>query len=1139
MNTFKHIHDYLSRWALIKPNNLAYAFVSEDWSRNEITFSELYRYSINLSKYILSYTANTSNQHQLKALLLLPSGIDFVVAFYACLYAGVIAIPVSLPRKLRTKGRLENIMGDIDIDIILTSQKIYETVIEEKPDVFKGIKILQTDAVDLVDPCISVIEKIKRLSFKESKADDIAFLQYTSGTTGQPKGVVISHANILANQAMIKEAFNNDESTIVGGWLPLYHDMGLIGNILQPLYLGVPSYLMSPTTFLRNPVSWLRLISDFSITISGAPNFAYALCAAKVTAENKASLDLSSWQVAFNGAEHVYYKTLEDFSQAFKCCGFNKEVFYPCYGLAEATLCVSANDSGDVKLKSFTKNSDGSLNFDLAAPTQEEVSVAVSVGKPNQLGLVKIVNPDNGLEAVANQPGEICIAGSHVTSGYWGKKEINASLFYKNFNASEQDFLRTGDLGFLSEDDELYVLSRIKDLIIKRGKNIYPQDIENEICANFAEVNNNACAAFSVIANDAEKIVVVIELDRKYLRNHDLGKLLRAIRVRLQESFEIKVDHLVFVKPNVVPRTTSGKIQRSLCKALFLENKLSVLNVDREDSIAKISGKYKALALEIEMALDLAEGVVDLDSDLRELGLDSLTVISLQQKILDMYQLNLPVSCFYEAISLKDIINKIELANRWAFNKSCAVKTNKVSEQQKMLYYHQLISLSKAAYNLSRLIKVNTALNINKLNSVFMELIANDEMLKTSFYLTGNKQVNKKTLTINYEPIQQYSFTNNIELVEFLDSSVAEPFDLSQAPLIKIIVINIKSEQYLLLLAHHIICDLWSFNVFLKKLFTRYVDQEKEACLSYDEFINNQQAYLSSSKATHDEEYWKRQLSDFDPNVTLPTSYSRPKVKSYSGDFYSFSLGTDLSKKIKNWSQVNSINCYVLTLCYFRIFCAIEIQQDKISIGTTVHGRIDPNWHNIIGNFVNSFPFVIEVDFSKSFSEFVKNVKNLLFEHNMHSALPFSKMIELYRSASQTNAYDMSYSPLFQVMFVYQKIGHEFDEFSRLCFPSELRAGEAKIKVGDIALTPCSWLPKFSNFDFTMFMTDYCDILSGYIEYNDNLYNRSSISLFVNKFKTVVSHLVDNPQKKLVNVKNKLAAARIDEMSTEDGLVIL
>lgn len=510
-----------------------------------------------------------------RALLLYPAGLEFICAFFGCLYAGVVAVPVYPPRRNRSLIRIQAVADDAQATVALTTDEVLarvEPLIDETPHLKRLTWLATTHVPEAIEA---------RWDSPDVRGDTIAFLQYTSGSTGTPKGVVLSHANLLHNSALIAHAFEHTRSGSGVFWLPSYHDMGLIGGILQPLYVGRPNILMSPMAFLQKPFRWLSAVSRFGGTTSGGPNFAYDLCVRKITPEERATLDLSSWRVAFNGAEPVREETLERFAETFAPCGFRREAFYPCFGLAEATLIVSGGQA--LQAPVIRRFSSAALACGQVKPVAEnsaedEESARALVGCGSSLPdeQIAIVNPDTLTRCRPNEVGEIWASGPSIAQGYWGRPEATETTFCARIQGTgEGPFLRTGDLGFLHEG-ELFVTGRIKDLIILRGVNFYPQDIERTVQQCDPRLRSDSGAAFTLEIEGQEQLVVVQEYERR--GEVDMRRLFETIRQAISAEHEIPVARIVLVKAGTIPKTSSGKIQRRGCREALLNETLALVD---------------------------------------------------------------------------------------------------------------------------------------------------------------------------------------------------------------------------------------------------------------------------------------------------------------------------------------------------------------------------------------------------------------------------------------------------------------------------------------------------------------------------------------------------------------------------------
>jgi len=629
--------------ARCQPEDRAFTYLVDGENEQiHLTYRELNRQAQAIGAWLESHELAGE-----RALLLYPAGLEFIAAFFGCLYAGVVAVPVYPPRRNRSLGRIQAIADDADAKVALTTDLVLNRVmplIDETPH----LKQLTWLATCRVPP-----EMDREWTMPDVHGDTLAFLQYTSGSTGTPKGVVLTHANLVHNSALISYAFEHTRSGTGVFWLPSYHDMGLIGGILQPLYVGRPNILMSPMSFLQKPYRWLSAISRFRGSTSGGPNFAYDLCVKKITPEQRKTLDLSSWEVAFNGAEPVRAETLDAFAEAFGPCGFRREAFYPCFGLAEATLIVSGGYVFQPPIvRTFDAAALARREVVDAAPDDAEARALVGCGQNLPDQKILIVDPDTLTACPPDRIGEVWVRGPSVAQGYWGQEEATERIFGARLaDTGEGPFLRTGDLGFL-HDGELFITGRLKDLIIVRGANHYPQDIERTVQQSHPRLRIDCGAVFLVESGQSERLVVVQEVERH--KQSDFTEIFQAIRRAVSGEHELALDAIVLIKAGSIPKTSSGKIQRHACRDAFLNGELDVVGrwdaseadaepppADEEISppvarravgkagsngdLAASADRLTRLVVEeiVRVAKDRAKGMT-LDSPIVETGMDSL-----------------------------------------------------------------------------------------------------------------------------------------------------------------------------------------------------------------------------------------------------------------------------------------------------------------------------------------------------------------------------------------------------------------------------------------------------------------------------------------------------------------------------------
>ncbi|MEO8414899.1 MAG: fatty acyl-AMP ligase [Ginsengibacter sp.] len=556
------------RWrAKNQPDRLAYRFLSDgEYDEVVMTYKELDRRARSIGA-LLQSSAKQGD----RALLLFPPGLDFVAAYLGCLYAKVIAVPAYPPHPARVDRRLPIILG------IAADAK--PTVVLLTLSLFYGMKSQNAISAELGNMKLLVTDTdviqgwTEKWQPPEIDRNDIAFLQYTSGSTTSPKGVMISHTNLLNNLDDIEKSFGQTSKSETIIWLPPYHDMGLIGGILQPLYTGNPVTLIPHLMFLQRPIRWLQAISRFKATTSGGPNFAYDLCVRKIKPEQREQLDLSSWEVAFTGAEPIYHKTLDQFAEYFAPCGFRRETFLPCYGLAEATLMVTGGPkSRSPVMKNLVKSGLEENRAIISPERSKDTRAVISCGQNMGRQKIMIVDVASLSPCLPDQIGEIWVSGPSIASGYWNKPLETVSTFEARLPGSgEGPFLRTGDLGFKHEG-ELYITGRLKNLIIIDGRNHYPHDIERTVEISHPAIIPAGCAVFSIGNSGVERVIIIAEIQHKLVT--DTAEVLKAIRTTVIEHHDLIVYEIKLTHPGSIPRTTSGKIKHFLCKKNYISRSL-------------------------------------------------------------------------------------------------------------------------------------------------------------------------------------------------------------------------------------------------------------------------------------------------------------------------------------------------------------------------------------------------------------------------------------------------------------------------------------------------------------------------------------------------------------------------------------
>jgi len=590
-----------------------------------------------------------------RVMLAYPPGLEFVAAYFGALYAGCVAVPTYLPRH-RTLDQFAALASDAGASVALSTAT---AIAQFKPVAGRaaGIPWLATD--EIADA------RAEGWVEHNPAPDSLAMIQYTSGSTRQPKGVMVSHANLDENARAICDAFEARENTTSVFWLPAYHDMGLIGGVLAPVYSGVKIIVMAPATFLKNPFLWLDTISKSGATISGGPNFAYDLCVRKITAEQRATLDLSGWSLAFIGAEAIRPATLEHFTEAFAPCGFRREAFYPCYGLAEATLMVTGAKFGTgAAVRAFSDDALAQNRVEPLSDTAPRARRLVGCGAPIGSLRLAIVDAQTLELAGPGRVGEIWVAGGSVGQGYWHDPQRTAATF----NARRSDngdgpFLRTGDLGFVHEH-QLYVTGRLDDLMIVRGLNHHPEDVEATARESHPLLAPGLGAAFAIDEGGTQRLVLVHEVERD--GSSDLAPVVDAARAAVLEEHGLALDAVVLIRCGTIAKTSSGKVQRHANRTAFLAGQLKALathSLGTRPTPSVASVQSAAFAAVCQHALELSgTGLADItpETPISALGLDSLQRVELAAALDSRFGRHLPDTVYSQATTLGDLAAAVQ-----------------------------------------------------------------------------------------------------------------------------------------------------------------------------------------------------------------------------------------------------------------------------------------------------------------------------------------------------------------------------------------------------------------------------------------------------------------------------------------------
>jgi amino acid adenylation domain-containing protein len=1104
-----------------------------------------------------------------RAILLYPPGIDYIATFLGCVYAGVVAVPAYPPdptRLERTLPRLTKIVEDAMAKFILTTGAIHQmnSFIEGQAPQIAGKHWVSTDVP---------LDERNSFSWPAIHSDDLAFLQYTSGSTGNPKGVMLTHANLLSNLEAIRQSFGLHPGGTGVIWLPPYHDMGLIGGILGALYADMGLVLMSPLTFLRRPSIWLEAITRFQATTSGGPNFAYDLCSRKVTDEEHSRLDLSSWSVAFTGAEPVRKATLDRFVSRFAVRGFQRKSFLPCYGLAEATLLVTGKEPsaelGTVTVvpqalqqmrvveprvpytaQVLLRTTDGSISVNclnlsrsgmlvasassvsvgtdvyaeieiereefslraevvrveigtaggfsvglrfLLAPLVERQRYAsvldrllenlaaleprtarslIGCGKPALNQRVVIVQPNTLIRAWNDQVGEIWVSGPCNASGYWGRQaETKGTLLAHLADTGEGPFLRTGDLGFI-RNGEIFVTGRVKDLIIIRGSNHFPQDIELTVERVSSAVRPGCVAAFSVENAGNEELVIVCEVERRQAPGDRIAeairidheetrttgtstesdvKLIAQIRAAIAKSHDLAPYAVVLLTPGSIPKTSSGKIQRYACRAAFLANSLSVLS---KDITIRESTRYsqqhiqdltteQSLDDRVQAVITRILGLVERLSGRRlpedasgaalvDLGVDSLAAAEIASELESAFSTPVQFSSLFQRRSIHDFAKEIAenvgaITGFPPLEVTPSPELIPLSYQQQRLWFLQQLDPDSTAYNICSALEIRGLIQIDILERVMANMVQRHPSLRTTFsnddgvpYQRVQSSIPVR-LTLDDLSMETEQVRNEA-IRRAQDVEISTPFDLENGPLFRWRILRIGPTEHVFLVSmHHIISDGWSMGVLMREVSMSYqaalegrAPPLPELPIHYADYAIWQQKNVSAAVLEPQLEFWKKNLTDVQ-TLSLGPSRSYTRSPNRRARVIARTLKISVAEKLAELCSQEGVTPFVVYASVLATLLARMSGQHDVAIGTPVANRTPRGTAGIVGFFVNTVVIRADLAHDPTFVRLLQRMKTTVLAAFDHQLAPFEKVVE-----ACTATRDLNRHPLFQVMLALQ-----------------------------------------------------------------------------------------------------------------------
>ncbi|WP_028617291.1 non-ribosomal peptide synthetase [Pseudomonas canadensis] len=1003
----------LQRRAAQTPDQVALRFLAES-AEHSVVLS--YRDLDQRARTIAAALQANADQGD-RAVLLFPSGPDYVAAFFGCLYAGVIAVPAYPPESTRRhhQERLLSIISDAEPRLLLTIASLADGLsqIENAPPVLS----------------VDSLESLGHWVAPDLHPDDIAFLQYTSGSTALPKGVQVSHGNLVANEVLIRRGFGIDlnPDDVIVSWLPLYHDMGLIGGLLQPIFSGVPCVLMSPAYFLGRPLRWLEAISEYGGTISGGPDFAYRLCSERVSETALERLDLSQWRVAYSGSEPIRLDTLERFAEKFATCGFTPNNFFASYGLAEATLFVAGGSRGHGI--PALRVDEQALAANRAKPGQGSAIMSCGTSQPEHA--VLIADPHTLTELGDNSVGELWATGPSIAHGYWRNPEATAKTFVEH---AGRTWLRTGDLGFI-RDGEVYITGRLKDLLIVRGHNLYPQDIEQTIEREVEVVRKGRVAAFAVNEQGLEGIGIAAEISRSVQKILPPEALIKAIRQAVAEAYQEAPSVVVLLNPGALPKTSSGKVQRAACALRHKDGSL-----DSYAQFPDLQAQVSDGALESELHNQIAAiwceqlniASVAADDHFFLLGGNSITATQVVARLRETLGLELNLRMLFEAPTLEGFAANVAQLQQDGGVAQGAIHSLPRQEElpqslaQNRLWITWQLDPRSSAYTIPGALRLRGELDEDAVRASFQQLIQRHEALRTRFYEHDGQAFQRVDAKADFE----------LQVIDLSDLPVAErearaqqiredeartQFDLEKGPLLWVTLVRLDDEDHQLLVTlHHIIADGWSLNILIDEFSRLYAAAAQgqtlelpPLALQYADYGSWQRQWLAEGEGLRQLAYWKAQLGEEHPPLSLATDHPRSAHHCHTASRHTVRLGASLSDAIRQTAQANESTPFMLLLAAFQSLLHRYSGQRDIRIGVPNANRPRQETQGLVGFFINTLVLRAELDGRLPFNELLAATRQAALGAQAHQDLPFEQLLEAFPQAREQG--------LFQVMFNHQQ----------------------------------------------------------------------------------------------------------------------
>lgn len=1101
----------IARWrAKHQGDRLAYTFLLDgDEKEEHLTYSELDRRARLIASWLQSRVQTGES-----VLLLFDQGLDFISAFYGCLYAGVIAVPAYPPERNKRLRRLKAVVRDSQAKLAITTTDVINRFQKSEDREFS----LPWYAIDRFSD-----ELAEQWQERPIDPDMITYLQYSSGSTGNPKGIQVTHRNLIHNSELIRLRLQHTPQDVSVSWLPIFHDLGLIGCVIQPMYVGFHAVSLSPYVYVANPYLWLKAIHRFRGTTTCSPNFGFDLCVRKTTPEQRAQLDLSSWRVAVNCAEPVRQETLERFTKTFAAQGFRHEAHYPMYGMAETTLYITGGRVDETpRYLTVSKQALAQGKIKTSIAENEERQTFVSCGTFGEDFEWKIVNPQTLTECQENEVGEIWVKSPSVAQGYWKRPEQTREDF-EAYLGDEGPFLRTGDLGFCV-DGEIYLAGRWKDLIIIRGRNHYPQDIEQTVEMVSKQLRPGCGAAFSVDMENEEALVIVQEV-RNHTTKEELSMLAQQIYRRVAEEHGVRLRELLLIPQDHVKKTSSGKIERRACKKAYLDGAFSVLyrqkwssTMDEETILHEEKTLHEQMIRLIHLytGQEIKEEALAVES-FHSLGIDSLQVLQLKFFLEKQLQQPLPMEIFLTDLSIAEIMSKVQQQKKKLQPKRHSSKPEQfpLSRAQRALWSLHQTAPDNRAYHLNFAVEIMEPLQRDFVHRACQMLWERHSSLRTVFIQDEKGipfQYVKNDVSVDFANLL-FNDASPEAIEKRVSREAYQPFDLEKGPLFRVRLFQADQRQILLFSMHHLISDLWSIGYLLteweqiyRSLLQGKTPSLKEPTMEYAEYVLQQEERLQGKQGEKLNAYWKQALEGEIPILSLPHDQQRPRKQSFQGKKVYRRLSGKQMQQLQELAQRYQVTPYVLMLAIYQLFLARYSGQQEILIASPTAGRESVQWADVIGYFAQ--PVVIRATITEkgNLQQELLKLKKQVYGALTHQGFSLLDLLELKQLRRESNI-----PPLFQTMFIYEQT----PMLEKVLPAMAVGISGIPFVCGETKMVSYSVPEVAAPVDICLMFAELEEGAAFCIQYDKALFFPSTVERWADSFVNLIDEIITDPEKPL------------------------